>query len=724
VRQRVPLRAYVLGLVVLFVAVAVVNVVYQRQAALGDARRAALASARFGARTAAREIAADLGVVRAQVSAVAANPQIARAFVPSAACSLQFGGAGAFSAGHLDIVARNGTVACSSPAPGKLPGYRGAGWLAGAIRAPMLAGPLVDTRTGQPVVAVTAPVPGRGVVAGFLDLRPLGPGLAATLSGARHLEFEVTTGNGAVVLARSVSPGEWSGRVVAGTPFAGAAGQVQHRDLDGISRLYGQAVVPGTGWRVFAGDTTAQAFGAANRLSNRQIVITLAGLAVFLAAALVLYRRITRPITALSAGVQAATGHLPAGPVPVAGPAEVSALAGNCNLLISAANRELEARSRLARSERLESLGQLAAGVAHDFNNLLAVIMNYAGFVAEETAAQPAVRTDADQIRLAAERAARLTKQLLIFARREPAQPQPLDMNTIVADMHDMLARSIGEQIELAIRPAAGLPVILADRGQIEQVLLNLAINARDAMPGGGTLTIQTRSADVDEDYAAAHPDARPGRYAELAVTDTGTGISQDIIDRVFEPFFTTKPPDKGTGLGLSTVYGIVTGTGGTMSVDSEEGTGTTFCLRFPAAGPATAPPPVAGGPQAQGNGETILVVEDEPAVLAATARMLRRNGYATLEAATADQALRQAAACGFQLLLTDSVMPGKSGEALADTITGLRPGVPVVFMSGHAAPDTQPGDSNQPPRLSKPFTQQALLDTIHAALHPPPVAG
>jgi PAS domain S-box-containing protein len=844
---RIPLRAYVAGLIVLFVAVAAVNVVYQRQASLRNARESALAGAGYAARTAASQTAAALGAVRVQVAAVAAQPTIRQAFGPAAAagCTLQFGGAGGFSTGHIDIVRADGAVTCSSLRPGGRPSYQGARWLAAALRGPVLTGPVADARTGQQVVVVSAPVPGEGAVAVFLNLASLGPTLATELGGAGSREIVVTTAAtaGAVVLTRSIQPRAWAGKPVAGTPFAGAAGQADHRDLDGTPRLYGQAVVPGAGWRVFAGASTAATFAAASALSDRQILITLVGLAVLFAAALVLYQRIARPIAVLAAGVRAATAHLPAGPVPVAGSAELAALAGDVNQLIAASSRELEARSQLAavaessadaimgmtpdgvitswnagaerifgysrqemtgtglavltgpgrsaglpavlervgggetvtqaetkalrkdgtvidvtytlspihgtdgtvtgaasvvrdvternraeadrqalehrlhQSERLESLGQLASGVAHDFNNLLAAIMNYAEFAAEATE-KPEVRADVQQIQAAAERAARLTRQLLTFAQREPPQAQPLDLAAIVDDIRNLLSRSIGANIELIVELAADLPAIVADRGQVEQVLLNLTINARDAMPRGGSLTITTSPAELDEAYCGAHPGARPGRYAELAVADTGTGISAEVISHIFDPFFTTKPEDQGTGLGLSTVYGIITGAGGSISVDSEQGAGTTFRLYFPTATSAAPEAADNAAPQATGNGQTILVVDDEPAVLAAAARILRENGYATLEADSYEQAITLAETHQLQLLLTDSVMPRMSGDALADRITELKPGLPVLYMTGYGQ-GLSPGISDRAGRIQKPFTAQILLQAIQQALNP-----
>ncbi len=847
-RRSYPLRAYIVGLVVLVVLAAGANVIYQRQAAAADARQAAAADAEFGARSAAREIGTEVRIVRTTVATTAANPTIARAFAAPAGCTLGFGGGGAFSTGHLDLIRKTGTVACSSLAPRSSPGYRGAAWLAAALKGPAFAGPLVDARTGRQVVLVAAPTVGNGTLVAFLDLGALGPGLASALSGPRHLEFVVTSADGEVVLARSANPARWVGRPVAGTPFAGAATAVEHRGLDGISRLYGQARVANLGWRVFAGASTADAVAAANLLSDRQLGITLVGLAVFLAAVLLFYRRIARPITKLRAGVRAAADHTSSGPVTVAGPAEVSALAADFNHLISAASRELEVTSRLAaivessgdaiisktldgvitswntgaqrmygytadevvgrnvsilvppdragelaailqsvrrgervehfetkrlrkdqhildvsvsvspirdangavtgastvardvternraeaqrraledrshQSERLESLGQLAGGIAHDFNNLLAVIMNYAGFVAEETTDRPAALADVEQIQAAAQRAARLTQQLLIFSRRETIEPEALELNAVVADVHNLLSRSIGAHIQLHIEPASSLPVIEADRGQIEQVLLNLAINARDAMPDGGILTIETSLAELDEGYVNLHPDVNPGRYVELTVRDTGTGMSSEVVAHVFEPFFTTKPAGQGTGLGLSTVYGIVTQAGGSMSVYSEEGIGTTFRLYFPATGaPATAiPTGAAPSSKVTGNGETILVVDDDPSVLEVTSRVLRQSGYATLEALTFEEALTLAAAKDVQLLLTDSVMPHMSGRTLAERVAELKPGLPVLYMSGYSEGVLNPQHAldDGVTRIQKPFSSRTLLDTVRAALN------
>jgi two-component system, cell cycle sensor histidine kinase and response regulator CckA len=382
----------------------------------------------------------------------------------------------------------------------------------------------------------------------------------------------------------------------------------------------------------------------------------------------------------------------------------------------------LELVRKLHQSERLDTLGRLAAGIAHDFNNLLSAIMNYAGFVADGTAGLPEVRHDAEQIQAAARRAAELTRQLLIFARQEETQPEMLDLSAIITGLRDLVCTSIGAGIELRVAPAADLGTVMADRGQMERVVLNLAVNARDAMPKGGTLTIATGVTELGGEYARLYPGARPGRYAELTVSDTGTGIPADVAARMFEPFYTTKRAGEGTGLGLSTVYGIVTRAGGTIGVDSAEGAGTTFRVYLPCTGAPGAPAPAAPQHAAPGSGRqggTILIVDDEPAMLEVASRILRKDGYATLEAGTCEEALALASSADFQLLLTDSVMPGMSGPTLAEHIAGLRPGLPVLHMSGNSA-GVLSQDRIRDGELAfvqKPFNAHDLLEKVSAAL-------
>ncbi len=376
--------------------------------------------------------------------------------------------------------------------------------------------------------------------------------------------------------------------------------------------------------------------------------------------------------------------------------------------------------NRLHQAQRLESLGQLAGGVAHDFNNLLAVILGCAGFVAEATAGDDSVRAEVDQIQAAAERGARLTRQLLIFGRREQTQTELLDLGAVVTDIQGLLVRTIGEDVKLVVHTAASLPAVRADRGRMEQVLINLAVNARDAMPDGGTLTVRLRTTLLDEEYTRLHPEITPGHYVELAVSDTGVGMSPKVLSRIFEPFFTTKSRDKGTGLGLATVHGIVGEADGSLSVYSEPGMGTTFRAFFPPAGAQAAaaaePAPAAA---VKGSGETVLVVEDEPAVRDIAARILRRNEYSVLEAASGPEALSLAAEHEFDLLLTDLVMPQVSGTELARRIGQVRPGVAVLFMSGYSQDVLGPRRAldDGVALIQKPFAAQELLRSVRAVI-------
>ncbi|MEY2459799.1 MAG: hypothetical protein QOG30_1629, partial [Acidimicrobiaceae bacterium] len=383
---------------------------------------------------------------------------------------------------------------------------------------------------------------------------------------------------------------------------------------------------------------------------------------------------------------------------------------------------EAERRSledRLHQAQRLESLGQLAGGVAHDFNNLLAVILNYAIFVAEAVPDDPSVQFDVAQIVSASERAARLTRQLLTFARREPVQPERLQLNAVVSDIRELLSRTIGEDVELDVHAGHDVPAIHADRGQTEQILLNLAVNARDAMPDGGTLTIETAAVDLDENYARLHPGAKPGRYVQLSVSDTGVGMSREVAAQAFDPFFTTKAKAEGSGLGLAIVYGIVAESGGAVNLYSEEGLGTTIKLFLPVDGDPRDASKVLPAAPIPGAGETVLVVEDQDAVRDVTVRILRRNGYVVLEAATGAEAISVAADNEIDLLLTDVVMPKMSGRELAEHLRISRPDLPVLYMSGYAQGVFGPLRvlDEGVALIPKPFNERALLQSVHNTL-------
>lgn len=384
---------------------------------------------------------------------------------------------------------------------------------------------------------------------------------------------------------------------------------------------------------------------------------------------------------------------------------------------------------QLQQSQRLENLGELAGGLAHDFNNLLAVISNYAAFVSAEVAkgvsqvSLPSVREDVLQIQRATERATEMTHQLLAFACQEVVQPRPLNLNEVINGVERLLIRTLGAHVVLTTSLDPDLCAVLADPGQIEQMLVTLAVNAGDAMPAGGTLTLTTATADIDATDPASRTGLVPGRYACLKVSDTGTGMTREVIDRAFEPFFTTKSKGVGTGLGLASVYGIITQARGHVRVYSEPGIGTTFTILLPATGhdavPARAPAPASAS--AGGTGETILVVEDEPAMREVTRRILSRSGYQVITAANGREAIQAATSHdgGIDVLVTDIVMPQMLGQEAAERIRALRPGVKVLFMSGYTrglldSKGIAAGDVNL---IEKPFTEESLLTRLRQVM-------
>jgi PAS domain S-box-containing protein len=384
--------------------------------------------------------------------------------------------------------------------------------------------------------------------------------------------------------------------------------------------------------------------------------------------------------------------------------------------------RERKDELQEQQAQRLESLGQLAGGVAHDFNNLLAVILNYASFAAEElTAAGPdpsghleTASADLAQVEIAAQRAARLTRQLLAFASREVVRPQVLDLDKVITGVEEMLRRTLGEHVELVTMLAGCLWPVLADPGQVEQVLVNLAVNARDAMPDGGTLTIDTGNVIVDADTVAGGSKAREGHNVRLRVSDTGVGMPADVAERAFEPFFTTKTEGGGTGLGLATVYGILSQAEGHIRIYSEPGIGTTFTIMLPVTTEVPAPVIPAVPHQRVPHGETVLVVEDEPALREVTRRILVRNGYQAITAGNGPEALAIARdhPGEIHLLVTDVVMPQMLGKEVAESVRAIRPDIEVLFMSGYARP-VLAAQGRLDPRVAlveKPFSEVDLL--------------
>ena len=382
---------------------------------------------------------------------------------------------------------------------------------------------------------------------------------------------------------------------------------------------------------------------------------------------------------------------------------------------------------RLRQAQKMEAVGRLAGGVAHDFNNLLTVITSYSVLLLEDLGADDPKRDDVDQIRKAAEGAAALTRQLLAFSRQQVLQPKALDLKATVAGTDKLLKRLIGEDIRLTTVLAPDLGVVKADPGQIEQIIMNLAVNARDAMPTGGRLTIEAANVDMDAAYVRGHGPASPGRYVMLAISDTGIGMDEPTKARIFEPFFTTKEAGKGTGLGLATVYGIVKQSGGFIWVYSEPNHGTSFKVYLPRVDePAEPTAPTATAEPARGT-ETVLVVEDAASVRMVTRQVLERYGYAVLEAPNGETALRLAAKHHgpIHLLLTDVVMPGLSGRQLAEQLVRLRPDMKVLYASGYADQAIvhhgilESGIAY----IQKPFTPEGLARRVRQVLDSAPAA-
>jgi len=387
--------------------------------------------------------------------------------------------------------------------------------------------------------------------------------------------------------------------------------------------------------------------------------------------------------------------------------------------------RDVTTRKQLERqflqAQKMEGIGQLAGGIAHDFNNLLTAILGYTSLVLDRVEEDPGLAADVQQIKLAGERAGRLTRQLLAFGRRQLLDPRPIDLNVILTELGKMLGRVIGEDVHLDIVTAAGLDCVTADPGQIEQVIVNLAVNARDAMPQGGALRISTENVVLDQEFAKKHAGAAPGPHVAVTVRDTGCGMTPDVLAHVFEPFFTTKPVGRGTGLGLATVYGIVKQSGGQIVIASAVGHGTTVTVYLPSAGK-----PCVGATQnvrqeVRGGTETILVVEDEIAVRNVMTRTLEDAGYEVLTAQSAADAIAVALRHDqhIDLVVSDVVMPGFSGPDVVQRIVRLNPELRVIYVSGFSnqmALDAGTS-SRHTTLLAKPFTPQDLIRKVRECL-------
>jgi len=411
--------------------------------------------------------------------------------------------------------------------------------------------------------------------------------------------------------------------------------------------------------------------------------------------------------------------------------------AGKCTHLVlvvhdvtdrkAAEERQERTDEQLRQSQKLEGIGRLAGGVAHDFNNILGVILGYGDLMRKQIPEGHPARPRLEQVIKSAHRAAALTRQLLAFSRKQMLQPKLLDLGAVVHDLTPMLERVVGEDMEIEVRAAAELGAVSADPTQVEQVILNLVVNARDAMPKGGQLTIETANVEFDDAYVAAHPTALAGRFVMVAVSDNGVGMDAETQKHMFEPFFTTKPLGEGTGLGLATLYGIVKQTGGHVWVYSEVGRGTTFKVYLPRVIDAAAEPPTPVPRPAQGGVETVLVVEDAEGLRELIRELLEERGYTVLSANDGQSALAlvQGRVEAIDLLLTDVVMPKLGGGDLVKQVRALRPGLRVLYMSGYTAGVvTRQGVLDAGDRmLDKPFTDEQLSRAVRQALDAPVLA-
>jgi len=383
---------------------------------------------------------------------------------------------------------------------------------------------------------------------------------------------------------------------------------------------------------------------------------------------------------------------------------------------------------QLRQAQRMEAVGRLAGGIAHDFNNLLVVMSGHSELLLEELGDDHPAAPSLREIETAAQSAANLTRQLLALSRRQLLQPQIIDLNQVLKRVQSLLSRVIGEDIQISLNLAPELHYVLADPGQIEQVVMNLAVNARDAMPGGGRLVLRTANVDVDSTCAAQHPGARIGPHAMLSITDTGSGIDDATLKQVFEPFFTTKEPGKGTGLGLATVYGIVKQSGGFVTVYTQLRKGSTFSVFLPLAEVATTAEPESAEPAGPRGTETVLLIEDQYAVRAVTRDALQRFGYAVIEAGSGDEAIRTAmrAQQRIDLVITDVVLLGISGRDAARRICSFRPEARVLYISGYT--DDAIAHHGVLDKglafLEKPFTPAKLARKVREVLDAPQAPG
>jgi len=611
------------------------------------------------------------------------------------------------------------------------------GWQAGVAPPAALLAAIDSARVGMPQTQIVA-IGNRLLLvvaepAGFADevLGTLTAGYGLGDDVARELahatRFDVNLLAGRQISGSSLAPATRRalGALAASGTFEQVDARATMRRLDAsqyIGAAFPLPVAGGTARLVLLQDWNAtQVFLAELRL--HLVGVGVATLALIVGAGLVFSRRMTRPLR----DIAEIAGDIAAGQwdrrIPARGSAEAVATAEAFNAMTASLSHwHAEARTQaeqLTQSQKMEAVGRLAGGVAHDFNNMLTVINGQSEELLTHVDNRDA-REGLEQIREAGERAASLTRQLLAFSRKQVLAPRALDLGDVVANMGRMLRRLIGEDIRLVTTVDPGVRRVLADPAQIEQVLLNLAVNARDAMPRGGELRIAVSHIAIQSPRIGRHGRVDAGQYVMLAVTDTGCGMDADTQTHIFEPFFTTKEAGRGTGLGLATVYGSVAQIGGAIEVESAPDRGTTFRIFLPGVDAVAEPAVVTRAPVAQGT-ETVLLVEDEAMVRNLTVSLLRKNGYLVLEAAGPDEALEIGRSYhrGIDLLLTDVIMPDMNGRDLADNLLNARPGMKVLFMSGYSDEriDVHGMNGAGVAFLQKPFSRESLTRKVRETL-------
>ena len=624
---------------------------------------------------------------------------------------------------NIGVIDLAGRVRCSSVSTNGPVSVAGSAWFEQAQRTHRftVGDPFYGPITHRWVSVLALPLREHDAVVGYLALP------VDLVNYQKHLRRVGASGNELTgvfdrreqVVVRSRSTGRYVGHSLPDFTH-GQATNGTLVDSGGVDRIVGFAPVAGTDWTAYAGAPTSTALARGRSLTYTALGAGLASLVLAALVALALSRGITRPIRRLAAAARRVGEGETDERVPVEGPAEIALAAEQFNTMVesrlAAEEEQRRLAAHLAHSQKLESMGRLAGGVAHDLNNMLVVIGGYASLLRGRATSRDEAEP-LDEIAAAAERAGSLTRQLLAFGRLQNLEPTVLDLNALVSQLERMLGRLLGDDVELALALDPALARVEADRGQLEQVITNLVVNASDALPTGGQIAIRTALVSLDGEAHALG--LEPGRYVHLCVADNGVGMDEETRARAFEPFFTTKAPGHGTGLGLASAYGVISQTGGAVQLNSSPGAGTSVCIYLPAVESELEEAAPAAHVVERGAGERVLLVEDEPAVRDLFGTLLANLGYRVRVAASGVEALELAAdrAEPFDVVVTDVAMPGIGGWELAGRLGAAGIETPVLFVSGYA-PEPQPGPTaGRSGFLQKPFSRAELAARLRSLI-------